>query len=203
MPLTTVPRVWPRDKMDLYFLGIAHVAAFCDRNEIEPPKISSADSWMFDTCAYYRASEGIRVCVPKCQVPCAESNSRNWTWPGNATDREPFGVIAHELGHHIDTVWGAEVGADVGRYWSRNSTTIRQESGEARLTSYCPNDGEWFAEMFRVFVTNPALLLRLRPKTYQLLTKRWKPYGPKDWRTNLGTNVPARVVKSLINKGAP
>lgn len=46
-----------------------------------------------------------------------------------------------------------------------------EESGELPITSYAPNPAEWFAEIFRLFVTNHGLLKQLRPKTYNILLR--------------------------------
>lgn len=37
------------------------------------------------------------------------------------------------------------------------------------ITSYAPNAMEWFAEIFRLFVTNPDLLKLIRPKAYKAI----------------------------------
>ena len=60
------------------------------------------------------------------------------------------------------------------------------------LTSYCPNNAEWFAEMFRLSITNSQLLQQLRPRTYKLKVQ---------WLKVLGDDVPERIVQALHNKG--
>ncbi len=120
------------------------------------------------TCGYYRRGV-IHVAVPA----CAHKNA-NYSWPGFISDRTPYGVIQHELGHHVDEV---ESKCDVYRNKPGNffSDQIREESGEKPITSYSPNTMEWFAEIFRLFVTNPLLLERIRPKAYKALTQHFKP----------------------------
>jgi len=54
--------------------------------------------------------------------------------------------------------------------------------------------------MFRVFVTNAALLEALRPRTYEVLVSRWTPISKPDWREELGANVPDRIVANLEKK---
>ena len=51
-------------------------------------------------------------------------------------------------------------------YFGDYSLKLRRESGERQITSYCPNDAEWFAEIMRLFITNHALLYTIRPKTW-------------------------------------
>jgi hypothetical protein len=198
MPPIT-PRIWPADKAKLVELGRQRMERFCNTNAIELPALRSVElgDWSWDACAYYRKN-GVVICPAKCGYLCGEARSMNWTWPGNTTDREPFGVIAHELGHHCDLL---KADTYTGRYFSDYSLKMRPLSGEKPLTSYCPNDAEWFAEMFRLFVTNHALLKVLRPKTWELLRSDWKPVSSdRDWRVELGTNVPARIIENLSKK---
>lgn len=195
--------MWPKSRDELASLGEMRVSAFCKLNEIEVPAIvyRVASEWMFSVCAYYRKEDGIVICLDKCQSPCGESQSRNWTWPANVIDREPYGVMAHELGHHCDVIEGIRCNLDVYRYSSKVSTYIRQESGDENpLTGYCENDAEWFAEMFRLFVTNPKLLEILRPRTFRSLSRRWNPMPSSSWQAELGENVPKRVMRSIENK---
>lgn len=182
----------------LYNRGVRRVAAFCELNKILKPKITSAQEWYFDACAYYRPTEGIKIYLPNCARSCTENQVRNWNWPASVTDREPFGVICHELGHHCD--WA--IGKQKGEYFSDYSIDLEKRSGEAAITGYCPNPAEWFAEMFRLFVTNPILLQQIRPKTWELLRKDWNPLPSKGWREELGPNVPPKIVRTLMNKGA-
>lgn len=192
-------RVWPSSQSTLAALGIERVHKFCAANGIDPPLVNLfTEKWAIGACAYYRPSEGINVCLPWCGRPCGHARGRNWTWPGSATDREPYGVIAHELGHHCDYLAGDQKGS----YWSDYSTAVMEESGEAPITSYADNPAEWFAEMFRLFVTNHGLLKCLRPATYAIISRRYKPEGTANWRHVLGANVPDRILRTLHNKGA-
>ena len=216
MPVRAI--TWSRNKAELCANGIVRLRRFCEANGVPVPCVNVVkdNNWYFDACAYYRPDTeqerkwlgrgmgrkgygvGINICLERCQVPCPETPCRNWTWPGGVIDREPYGVIAHELAHHLD--WLAS--ETKGRYFGSYSRDLRRHSGEAPLTGYCPDDAEWFAEMGRLFVTNHSLLRQLRPRTYALIMLRWKPVSPDDWRVQLGRNVPSRVVRSLYNKGA-
>ncbi len=156
--------------------------------------------WVVSACAFYRPEghphAGIRVCLERCARPAREGDARNWNWPGSTTGREPFGVICHELGHHLDWT-GSEVR---GRYFGDLSSRVRAASGEPPLTSYCPDDAEWFAEMARLFVANHALLMIVRPRTWELLLERWAPVSGDDWEAELGDGVPPRVLTTLHRK---
>lgn len=138
----------------------------------------------------------LRATVPEPEEVCG----RNWNWPGSSTDREPYGVIAHEVGHCADWFRSGDEGLPRGAYGGMVSRLLREESGEKPLTSYCPNDAEWFAEHFRLFVTNHALLAILRPRTHSLFMERWKPVSHDDWRVELTDAVPARIIRAILNK---
>lgn len=212
---------WPSNPKPLLEAGTERMERFCVANRVPIPTVYlvAKCNWDFGSvCAFYRPNTdtvlkfsvgeekmrergygpGINVCLDLCARPCGKLPSRNWTWPGSVTDREPYGVVAHELGHHCD--W--YVSDRKGSYFGDYGVGVRRKSGETPISGYCPNDAEWFAEMFRLFVTNPALLHQLRPRTYGILLARWTPVGSTDWRTELGRNVPDRIVQSLINKGA-
>lgn len=200
---------WSRSRRELTRLGHERIALFCRVNKLPIPEftVSSGSNWRVDACAYYRpATEqnrkwttvGINICPDRCAYPCTEEQGRNWNWPGSVTDREPYGVIAHELGHHVDWLTGERKWT----YGSEYCESVKNESKEQPITSYAPNPAEWFAEIFRLFVTNHALLARIRPKAYGILCRKFQPIGTNDWRAALGTNVPPRIIRTLENKGA-
>jgi hypothetical protein len=178
--------------------GKARMAKFCRANRIEEPDVVEElkGRWSFGVCAYYRPTT-IHICKELCaRQASGENDRRNWNWPGSTTDRTPYGVIAHELGHHCDY----HSGGTKGRYSSDYSTEVRKQSGEKPITSYCPNDAEWFAEMFRLFVTNASLLECIRPRTWDIITDRWVPVSADDWKKELTGAVPNRIIKALENK---
>lgn len=215
------PHTWPLERNQLLVLGVLHLTEFCQVNNIPVPLITTRASaeWPFAVCAYYRhdgytgkrrrifrepedstsSEDGINICLEKCANPASITVSRNWSWPGSVIGREPFGVLCHELGHHCDWLTGEKKWA----YGSEYSTQVMDASGEKKLTNYCDNPAEWFAEMFRLFVSNHALLKELRPRTHALLCEKWQPISLPDWRAQLGANVPDRIVQSLLNKINP
>ncbi len=209
-------------KEDLLNRGLFRIQRFCAVNDIPCPRVTNCPSskWDVSACAYYRPDTesnrewmskldgqhpGINICPAKCAYPCLEEESRNWSWPGSVTDRTPYGVLAHELGHHCDWLTGKRK----GRYFSEVCEEVMKDSGEPGLTSYADeNPSEWFAEAFRLYVTNPSLLSYIRPTTCKILMKRWKPIGyTTHWLDVLKAQereqtLPERVVRTLRNKGA-
>lgn len=159
-------------KRELFEEGKSHITTWCVLNEIKPPKVSvTGDPEQFGTCAYYRDGV-IYISIHACaNVGMA---GRAWSYPGYVVDRTPYGVLAHELGHHVEGAHGAR-GGIVASQW-------RADTSEEPITSYSPNDNEWFAEIFRLYVTNPDLLRLLRPLTYEKLSQRWpKPAMCATW----------------------
>lgn len=176
--------------------GITLATAFCERNDLEMPTVKTyrPQEWRFDSaCAYYRPV-AIHIALSKCAHPGTAGAS--WSWPGYVIDRTPHGVIAHELGHHVDHVRSTIKGAYGGDF----STRMRVWSGESKLTNYCPNDWEWFAEMFRLFVTNPDLLKAVRPKTHKLILEAGLvPVEERLWDEVL-EGAPARTLLQSMRK---
>lgn len=207
MPLAPLKSWRNLTSADLAEAGTKRAQRFCELNKLPIPsfRIVEAHNWFVDACAFYRPDtitnrqrklEGIHICLNRCARTCHDNDIRNWNWPGSSVDREPYGVLCHELGHHADWVKGKAK----YKYSSDYGDSIMKQANESPLTNYCPNPAEWFAEMFRLFVTNPDLLRLIKPKTYSLLRKDWKPLPHLDWRDELGNDVPYRVIASLRNK---
>lgn len=142
-------------KDELSRVGLALAKEFIKENDLGNPSIKLHDvPNKYSNCGLYRYGvKRIDVWIPS----CARQNSR-YSFPGLFCDRTPYGVINHELGHHVEEELG-----------NGSARKIRKLSGEERLTSYCPDSSEWFAEMMRLFITNPDLLSKIRPKTYDAI----------------------------------
>lgn len=166
------------DKQAMLVRGIDLVEEFCELNDLAVPgvKTYTKEEWRFpSTCAYYREN---RIHIAPSRCASIGHAARAWSYPGYVTDRTPYGVMAHELGHHVDFLRSSVRGAYGGSF----SVGMRLLSKEPKLTSYCPNDWEWFAEMFRLFCTNPLLLELIRPKTHALMLEAGlKPVERRPW----------------------
>ena len=180
--------------------AVSLMALFCDKNKLAIPelRLTSLGDWKFDWVPAYYRPQYIDICTTKCSFPAAPLRSRNWNWPGATTDKTPYGVIAHELGHHVD--W--TVSEVKWRYYGNFSKDLHAASGEPPITDYeADKFWEWFAECFRLFLTNAALLKLLRPRTYALLRARFEPVScESDWKSNLVGDPPERIVSNLQNK---
>ena len=185
-------------KQSMLERGIELMRRFCAANDLPVPPVIEEPPlrWAYGACAYYRPVE-IHICVPRCAAIGVAG--RQWSFPGHSVDRTPYGVIAHEIGHHAD--WSRSMKR--GRYYGDFSVAMRARSGEEPLTSYGPNDAEWFAEMFRLFMTNPDLLLHLRPRTHAELAQCFTPvFRDTTWRERL-VGAPERTILSIERKLEP
>lgn len=167
---------------------------FCALNNMRVPNVvvQEREEWPFAECAYYRPTQ-INICVSKCAH--IGTAGMAWSFPGHQVDRTPYGVIAHELGHHVDITHST----NKDRYRGNFSRDMRDRIGEKPLTSYCPDDGEWFAEMFRLFVTNPNLLAMLRPGTHAAIREKFVPVFNDGWRLRL-VGAPDRTIAAIEKK---
>jgi hypothetical protein len=158
-------------KFKMLEAGKRHVHAWCIANSIVTPRIVEHFDGVcdFGVCAYYRNGV-IDVWPGMCAT--IGTAGRQWSYPGYCVDRTPFGVLAHECGHHVDRQHGA-AGGTLSHLW--------RPLDPEPLTSYCPNDNEWFAELFRLFVTNPSLLQAVRPRIFPLFDNSWASVETRDW----------------------
>lgn len=181
-------------KAELFSSGIALLRKFCSENNLTEPAIEqrAKETWPFRHCAYYRPTK-IVICLSACGH--IGTGGRAWSYPGYTVDRTPYGVLQHELGHHVDVIHSKHF----DRYQGDFSQSMRSQTGEKPLTGYCPDDGEWFAEMFRLFVTNPDLLRLLKPRTFNALTAKFKPVVAETWDAVL-KNAPQRTLDVCSRK---
>lgn len=177
-------------KAKLLVSGLQLAAEFCHANRLAQPGVSVVDpaAWRFpSTCAYYR-QDVITICPDRCAH--IGTAGRAWSYPGYVIDRTPHGVVAHELGHHVDFTRSDAKGAYGGDF----STAMRKATGEPKLTNYCPNDWEWFAEIFRLFVTNSDLLRAVRPRAHAAIVDAgYRPVVDRPWRDVLA-GAPPRAI---------
>jgi len=188
-------------KDEMWFTGIARAEQFCNANGLVVPHFVRKEEkdWPFGTCAYYRMTPDGKGKVVGCVKKMAHVGvaAAAWSYPGYIADRTPFGVIAHEIGHHVDCLMGEERGHT---YFSDFSKRIKAESGEKPITSYAPNDAEWFAEMMRLFITNPNLLREIRPKTFDILLREGLQTVEERCWTEVLKDAPERTYQQALKK---
>lgn len=181
--------------------GIELMNRFCQLNNLKTPEVLVHNSKDWNKrlrnsrliCAFYRKNK-IEICLERCaHVGLA---GQSWSYPGYPVDRTPYGVILHELGHHVD-LFKSKI---KNNYFGDYSKFIFDESGlEEPITNYCPDVAEWFAEMFKLFLSNPNLLQILRPNTYKILSSEFDNVIKDPWDKVLD-QAPERTLNACKNK---
>jgi hypothetical protein len=161
------------DKHTLLNAGIRAIRKLCKRSDTRMPKITVLEPgdrlYATNSCGYYRCdgrdTKGPNIWILPRKCAHVGNGIRSFSWPGYVIDRTPYGVLAHELGHHVDhdhrgllEDWITLNEMPLTNYHGTGDGWVRKE-----------REAENFAEMFRLFVTNPDLLKALRPKTFGLL----------------------------------
>lgn len=121
------------------------------------------------------------VAPSACTLP-----GRGYSWPGSVSDCTVRGVYFHEIGHVVHAALGDREAAAL--------EGLRALKGP-RVTSYEPNAMETFAESFRLFVGNPALLEAGRPWRFEfLMSLGIRPMAgrPNNWEQGLVGKAPPR-----------
>lgn len=172
--------------------GLKLIYEFCDLNDLTYPNIEFTDITI-KACGLYqpRSKFLIQVDIDKCARP-----SYMYSYPNLHINRTPQGVIAHEFGHYLQ---------DRLLIFTKTLTKDRKEINEEPVTSYnSRNSSEWFAEVIRLFITNPDLLKLGRPKTYNWLCEEleMKPLNRGLYREVLEefeNNVSERIINRAEN----
>lgn len=162
-------------KQDLFCLAKAHVAKFCDLNNLSFPLITINNN--IENYGYYKYNDqNGYICLnyKSCKNPMFKPTGRLQSFPGNKTDRTIAGVLCHEVGHYIDFTTRNEINL---------SMKFRDLYGvENTITSYDLMDIERVAESFRLFILNPMLLKAGRPRTFEILNSYFKPVHNWPWK---------------------
>lgn len=185
-------------KEDHYSQGLDLLFKFCATNRIPAPDIWRLGPhdrlYHLATCAYYRPT---RICIMVKKCAHIGLSGMAWSCPGYKIDRTPYGVLQHELGHHIGWFFSEH-------YQVFFERAICLFSNEKPLTGYLGTSKgeeaneyykEWFAEHFRLFVTNPKLSQAIAPKFFAKLIEYVIPVEPRGWREVLvGHGAPERTL---------
>lgn len=110
------------------------------------------------------------VNVPVTAEPVYTPRMRSWSWPGWKTDRTAMGVVAHEVGHHIATVFTRQ-----GRLKQREHGDVwfsLLKECKKKVSGYEPVPEEAWAESMRLFILNPDLLRQAIPQRYSFITDK-------------------------------
>ena len=146
-------------KNDLFDAGMLRASDFLKRNRILIPIVRKSSS-LTATGDYTSAGGGkVRINVDRSATPTKNPDNYRWSFPGYKIDRTPYGVVAHEFGHHVDATLDFP-SRRLPRGWKQK-----------RISGYEPNNAESFAETMKLFITNPDLLRAGAPIRYRYLQK--------------------------------
>lgn len=185
------------DREELFKHGKTLMQLMIDVNRMPPVKLTRTDgnhrtmNRMQAIGLYSSWRAEITICVEKCSR--IGYGPRAWSYPGYISDRTPFGVLQHELGHH----WHANAWQGMREL---SSDFKRAARGEQPTTSYAPNVGEDIAESFRLFTTNPTLMAAYRPRRFEFLARYLTPVRNAHWSELLAGSP--RHVKAAERKAA-
>lgn len=145
-------------KAKLYALGLELANQLLDGSYLRRPEY-------LDDHAYFRRGRGpgqrgfyrngrvhtnLAACAPPTRTP-----GFAWSFPGYKADLTPVGVVCHEVGHHVDDLFG--------------HPSLVSWATEPPVSGYEPDRGERLAEAVRLLGTNPDLLRCGRPRRWTTL----------------------------------
>lgn len=113
------------------------------------------------------------VNIPVLANPVKRPQFSSWSYPCYKIDRTGVGVVAHEVGHHVESLLTR--GPRPFRRPTNINKTMANEwryivrEGEKQVSSYEPRPSEAWAETLRLFILNPNLLELAIPLRYAFL----------------------------------
>lgn len=169
-------------KDELLKIGEAVILEFCNINNIKFPNIyiqkTMPGTFDHNLYGYYKYSYNKRKKFIMLNINNLKIPTRNpgysWSYPGYVIDATPFGILCHEFGHYI-TCHNKKLRKDFS--FIKNL--------EAPVSSREYNLDERMAEAVRLFLTNPQLLKKGRPKRYKILSDYFNPVITSRWKTVL------------------
>ena len=160
--------------------------------ELGFPRVRLGSTWMGGWWAKEDSSM-VFVDVDKCKEPGVRIR-----YPGCPGDDSPYGVLCHEVGHHVDFYACEET------YVSETEPWMAVVRSEPPVTTYETSFRGWqryseaFADAFSLFLMNPELLRVGRPARWSFLTGdcHLKPVYAVPWRRVLA-KAPASSVTEV------
>lgn len=156
-------------KQQLCEMSISLINDFCDLNNIPKPEFNI--DWGTGTtqskgtvCGHFTFGTNVLHLQPN---KCANPNP-NGDWPGFFYDRTCYGVMCHEFAHYVDNLSPSLFNVKL------ISAELRQIANEPSFNKDPKDDYEYFADVFKLFISNPDLLKLVRPNTFKLLTEKYK-----------------------------
>lgn len=158
-----------KSKFELAAIGKELAIEFCNHNRIYAPAITILDTKprIARACGIFEGGNKIAIWPNTCAYIAFNPGDRKWSYPGYKVDREPIGVVAHEVGHYVDSI-----------YKLYKNFPKHME----KITSYEPNIYEAVAESMKLFITNPHLLKIIAPTRFaHIIAAGLKPLIKDKW----------------------
>ena len=161
-------------KDELAERSVKHIQNFLQMNNLPVPEFVMSEypdaKNKFQKTGHYSRKEGkVYLNAANTRNPVMKPGGMQWSYPGYKVDKTPLGVLAHEIGHHIDHTIK----------FDENSFPYKGE----KVTGYEPTVHEAIAESLRLFMLNPDLLHTIAPKRYQFfLDNGLKPTVKQSWK---------------------
>lgn len=139
-------------------------------------------------CGEYIGKKNGKIFInPKlCANEVEKPNRMCWSHPHYFVDRTIYGVLCHEFGHHVHRL--------------KNYPSIPYEN---KISKCEFDDGERFAETFRLFLSNSDLLKQYNQKRYDYLVNELQliPVIKEDWKTvMLKDNMNEKFISASENR---
>ena len=161
-------------KDELAERSVKHIQNFLQMNNLPVPEFVMSEypdaKNKFQKTGHYSRKEGkVYLNAANTRNPVMKPGGMQWSYPGYKVDKTPLGVLAHEIGHHIDHTMK----------FDENTFPYKGE----KVTGYEPTVHEAIAESLRLFMLNPDLLHTIAPKRYQFfLDNGLKPTVKQSWK---------------------
>ena len=161
-------------KDELAERSVKHIQNFLQMNNLPVPEFVMSEypdaKNKFQKTGHYSRKEGkVYLNAANTRNPVMKPGGMQWSYPGYKVDKTPLGVLAHEIGHHIDHTMK----------FDENAFPYKGE----KVTGYEPTVHEAIAESLRLFMLNPDLLHTIAPKRYQyFLDNGLKPTVQQSWK---------------------
>lgn len=187
-PVIVDPQVY--DRTQAYIQALQQCKEFLAENRIrEPARWSDKITARAGYCrlyGLYDPKRGGTISVNlKISRPPVKTPGFQWTYTGWKADLTAPGILAHEMGHHVDHC----IRVSMSKQDWKNTRSIWAAvcKSEPRVSSYEPNASEAFAESMKLFVLNPNLLKEGRPNRYKFLTRllELQPIHDLGWKSVL------------------
>jgi hypothetical protein len=198
------------NKTELLEEGLLQIMEFAKVNSLPAPTVNMVDEEVADDISfrcgcYIVSSNQILICIKRC-ANIGTGTGFSQSSPASKIDRTPFGVLAHEMGHHVHSLFLTSKYFKDKHLMASSLKHTFMNTKKEKISGYEPNYRESFAESMRLFISNPDLLKRACPIRYGFIYDQLqlKPLYNELWENMLvkrGTSLKIRrKVTNWVNR---